>query len=272
MQIASRRLTFCYLCNNRLAGAGPTIREHVIPSALLGPSPVESRDQWPVVVPAHKKCDERLKQTSDRWIKILADIHTKGSADWAGPDRVLEMPARPALLEGVGGENPVPIFTGLGEVISGGKSWIRGLHAALHNTPIQLNSRMAVFPPVPAAGENGREPTFEQSESMSSLIRCYVSHASAIGKWNGITAWGGTLRFLTVWTSTWCMWTLTFHGVEEWSRNVNGVGNDRPWCGFYESEPPPGAAILSETDLQAAIDAWSWNGVSPPKELLRFLA
>lgn len=265
MQDARQTIAFCYLCGKDLPPRGEPgrrkqlIGEHVIPRTLLGNAPESQAEAWAVVLDVHRACEESTKQRADHWLKLLQDMHVKPASEWAKPGHVRDMPIRPSLLIHPQTGTAVTTFTGLGDLFAGVWRWIRGLHAALYREFLLPDVWHFSYPPVPACSSQESGPTIEDTETQSHLIRSSIGLAESLGKWDGITAWGGAARYRCTWWQcaalkgkpNWiCFWTLSFPRLEEWSRQVLPRGSERPWHGNYAcAERPNHVAWLQSEDF-----------------------
>lgn len=265
MRDARKGIVFCYLCGKDLPPRGErgrpkqVIGEHVIPRSLLGGAPKGQREGWAVELDVHRACEQSMKQNADHWLKLLQDMHTKPQSDWAKPGHLRNLPLHRSLLIHRPTGQAVPGFSGLGELFEGVWRWIRGLHAALYREFLPSNVRHFPYPPVPAFSSQESGPTFEETETQSYLVRASIDLAESLGKWDGVTAWGGAARCRCVWwqctsikgSPNWmCFWTLSFPRLEEWSRQVLPRGSERPWHGNYVcAARPNNAACLTNGDF-----------------------
>ena len=264
MQEARRSIAFCYLCGQSLPPSGPGRRklvtgEHIIPRTFLGPPPSKAAERWSAELDVHRLCEQTNKQRVDHWLKILQDIHNKPASDWPKPGHIRSMPGRPGVSFLPGASGPIPAFSGLLDVFDGVKQWIQGLHACLYHAYLWPDIHHLVLPPVPAFSSEPSGPPLQATEGQSQCTRTLVELATSKDKWNGLIAWGSAIQYRCVWWQCaalagrpdWiCFWTLRFPGVEDWSRHILGVGNERPWHGYYVLEKPPQAGgILVGSDF-----------------------
>ena len=264
MQNARRTLTFCYLCGEDLPSdkarrVEEVTGEHVIPRSLLGDPPGDQATTWPVELDAHRQCEELEKQHVDHWLKLFQEIHVKPSEQWTQPGHLHNLPVHPSQVVHPDTGEMLPAFTGCNDLLNGVWRWIKGLHAALYLQYLSHDADHLVLPPVPACSNQDGGPTLDDTEQQSHVIRQMVTLAESLDKWDGITAWGGALRYRCVWWQradptgkpNWmCFWALTFPFVAEWSRQVLGPGSERPWHGWYVCEARPTySAWLASEDL-----------------------
>jgi hypothetical protein len=172
------------------------------------------------------------------------------------------MPLVPGLVYDASSGSAFPGFSGLGDLFDGVRQWISGLYSALYMQYLPLAAWHLVLPPVPACCSDPSGPSLADTEIQSSLTRKTIERAVALDKWDGVTAWGGALRYRSVWwqmlrpnaDAKWvCFWTLSFPGLEEWSCLVLPAGEDRPWHGSYVLDDQPAeASSLAGEDLPSA--------------------
>ncbi len=263
MQDTRRSIAFCYLCGGDLSPCNksgvqqPTTGEHVIPRSLLGDVPKNQSETWAIKLDVHQKCEQFEKQQVDHWLKLLQEIHIQPIHKRTKPGHFHNMPIRPSQIIQSQMRNAVPVFTGCSELFQGVWQWIRGLHAALYLQFLPVNIWYCSFPPVPACSSQHDGPTFEETETLSYLVLSSISLAESLDKWDGITAWNGTVQYRCVcWQCTaatekltWiCFWTLSFPRLTEWSRQVLPAGSERPWHGCYASISRPKDSAFLETD------------------------
>jgi len=178
--------------------ARKTSAEHIIPRSLLGPKPTEEAEKWSPILDVHRQC-ESTKQEVDSWNKILHDLHTKPTSDWPDFGHVRGTGVKPEIRFDSFAQLPVPVLSGIGPLLNGVWQWIRGLHAVLYERFLPVTTRHFVLPPVPAFGGKLKGPTLNDTERMSSLTRDVLKLALSRDKWDGITAWGGGLKYRCIW-------------------------------------------------------------------------
>lgn len=265
MQAVRRAIDFCYLCGQPLperrrgTGSG-VVGEHVVPRSLLGDPPTPGA--WPVILDVHEDCEDTLKRGRDHWASTLQAINTVSPTDWPEWGHVRGLPIEPVvLLDEVSGK-VIPAFTGIGAILHGIATWVRGFHAALYRLPLPDDVAIHVRPPVPACSSTG-PTTLQLTEDLASASVQVVMAATLTDQWDGIQAWGDELRYYCTWWNLgrldggdgpWtCFWVLTFPGVLEWSSTV--TESVRPWNGHYEMPaPPPGAGCVSQDHFNVLSD------------------
>lgn len=267
MQEARRKVSFCFLCGQALPKRGPkghgekTLGEHVIPRTLLGSPPSQPPDRWSIVLDVHEQCEQKDKQHVDHWIQMLQQMHVESKDRWPTQGHIRGMRLVPRILVDAVSGNAHPAFEGLDKLLDGVRQWVAGFHAAVYGEPLMGAEGRLVLPPVPAASTNPNGMTFSDVETQSYLTRLVVSRAVERDKWEGVTAWGERLQYRCVWwrprrndgPPAWvCFWTLMFPGVDTWSRQILGVGNERPWHGHYTvTHRPPESTALEADDFDS---------------------
>lgn len=263
MQHIRRAIDFCYICGSPLPARGEQSRrrevigEHVVPRVLLSSEPNDQRDRWGVELDVHSCCEQANKQDIDHWLKMLQQMHNEAKEDWPKPGHIRNMPLVPGLVFDALSGSAFPGFSGLGDLFDGVWRWVSGLHVALYGQYLPSATWHLVLPPVPACCSDPSGPSLEDTETQSRLTRKTIERAVAMDKWDGITAWGGALQYRCVWWQLhrpntdpkWvCFWTLSFPGLEEWSRLVLPAGEDRPWHGSYVLDDHPADASCLVSD------------------------
>jgi len=259
------RIGFCYLCGESLPprdkpdSRREIIGEHVIPRSLLGDIPMNHSHAWAVKLNVHRKCEQSGKQKVDHWLKLLQEVHVKPQEKWAKPGYLRNLPIYPSQVIYPDTEEILPAFSGCRELFEGVWRWIRGIHSALYLHFLPSDVWHFSYPPVPVCSSQNGGPTIEETETQSHLILSIIRHAESHDKWDGITAWCGSMRYRCVWwqvadregkPNQMCFWTLTVPRVDEWSRQVLQRGSERPWHGYYLCEKRPNnAAWLRSEDL-----------------------
>jgi len=261
IQAARRGIGFCYLCGKPLpqrrfgAGCG-VVGEHIVPRALLGEPPAPNA--WPVVLDVHDQCEEALKRGRDHWVTNLQAINTRSQEEWPEWGHIRGLPIEPVVVIDEDSGNTFPAFTGVGAILHGVSTWVRGFHAMLYRSHLPASVVIHVRPPVPACGPPGGV-TLPLTEEMMSASVQVVMAAMLTDRWDGVKAWGDSLRYFCTWwnrarldgheNGPWtCFWTLTFPGVLEWSSTVTDV--IRPWNGHYElPELPAGGSQVTQVEF-----------------------
>jgi hypothetical protein len=265
MRDTRQSIAFCYLCGKGLPPRGETgrrqqvIGEHVIPRTLLGDAPQSQAEAWAVELDVHRACEQSTKQGADHWLKLLQEMHVKPRAEWGKLGHFRNMPIRPSLVIHRQAGNVVTTLAGLEKLFEGVWRWVRGLHAAVYREFLPSDILHFSYPPVPVCSSQDAGPTIEQTEMQSRLTRSSIDLAESLDKWDGVTAWGGAVRYRCVWWEcaalkgkpNWiCFWTLSFPCLEEWSRQVLPRGSERPWHGNYVcATRPDNAAWLKSEDF-----------------------
>lgn len=190
---------------------------------------------------------------------MLQQMHNEAKEDWPEPGHLRNMPLVPALVIDAPSGSAFPAFSGLGDLFKGVGQWVSGFHAALYTQYLPPATWHLVLPPVPAYCSDPSGPSRADTETQSWLTRETAERAVALDKWDGVTAWGGGLRYRCVWWQLkrpgcdpkWvCFWTLSFPGLAEWSRHVVPAGTERPWHGEYVfDQRPGGSSILVSEDF-----------------------
>lgn len=265
MQRARRAIEFCYLCGQRLPAKGQRrnsliTREHVIPQIMLGPRPTAEQDRWSLILDVHQDCERVIKQGNDHILKLVQQMHIEPLEDWPKLEQLRALPMRRSVLYDPSTGMSVPTFTDCPGLFECVWTWVLGLHASLYGTFLNRDTWHLLFPPVKIGSSQIGGWTVKETEFQSSIIRDVLAHAEKIDKWDGISAWGSAVEYKCVWWRVpkeglelkWlCYWTLLMPGVLEWSRRVQGVGDERPWHGYYAcSEKPSQAALIRGCDLE----------------------
>lgn len=257
-QIARKSLAWCYICGKTLDGTGEECAEHVIPKKLWGTPPRKASDQWGLILNAHKACEKKWKHDSDEFLCVLLRTLQSHPNAWAESDRPFLL--RTITEIAVPGElGNIPIMKDLSILEDGVWTWVRGLHASIHREFLPAETARMVLPPVPRILGNDRASIakgLEQDEQARVMILGAVEQAWKSGLWDGLSAWGNSIRFYSAWVDLRerdaarynCMWMLHHDGVPQWSRATTGISV--PWHGMYKTTVlPPGACLLEDEAL-----------------------
>lgn len=73
-QKVAKQLDFCYLCGKAFTDKYPGTKDHVPPKKVFLPA---DRD-WPLILRAHKKCNEKYSISDEQLKDLIALIHSDG--------------------------------------------------------------------------------------------------------------------------------------------------------------------------------------------------
>jgi len=265
MRDGRSRVRFCYICGKHLPTRGEpgsrreVVGEHVIPRTLLGPQPANHSERWSVELDVHRACEANEKQQVDHLNKLLQEMHVKSPEQWADRGHIRRIGLQVGMLANMVTRTGVPTFSGVAPLLDGAWRWIRSLHAALYAQHLPHDTWHLAMPPVPTFSSRPNGPTLQEVETQTWVTRSVMTHALSHDKWDGITGWGRQLQFKCVWwrcadlqgKPDWvCFWTLAFPGLREWSQQVLGPGQERPWHGSYVcGQRPQFSSYLESQDL-----------------------
>lgn len=235
MRVARSNIDFCYICGRPLPPRGPgfkkqTIGEHVVPRNLLGEAP--PKNAWAVELDVHRRCEQTTKSIDDTLLSLLQKISTTDASEWPDAGYVRQLDFEMVALTSTDNSYAVPAFGNADRVLKGAWTWIRGLHAALYQAHLSANRYHREHPPVPAFGTADEGIPLDVAEQFSAICGFAIGVGIRCGKWDGIDAWGGRMRYRCVWkkapekikeTKWLCTWGLMFPGVLEEHKGVGSL-------------------------------------------------
>ena len=254
----------CYLCSHPLPSKDQVgrrqllVKEHVIPSSLLGPPP--ARGAWPVVLWIHKDCEVAHKQWRDRMIKVLQGLGSTSPQDWKREDASFFRSRFGLKRLSLSRGRRSPVITGVMPVLEGVHAWTRGLYTALYGDVLPAAVHELTHPPVPFATVRHGQ-TLQQSQRLRATITDQLlgsmSNVITRGNDDRLVAWGGAVNFHCVWLEDvnasldrWiCVWCLSLPGALEWAEHTTGIA--RPWHGVLGLPTRPhNASVVSFDELR----------------------
>lgn len=96
------QVSFCYLCGEALAGSGQTIREHIVPKAVLGGA--SSLAAWTPVLDVHQTCERDGKRPFDEVYALFQKLNLPIEAKMTRADKGMERAFEAARQYGPNGE------------------------------------------------------------------------------------------------------------------------------------------------------------------------
>ena len=238
------RLDFCYMCGNPFTEANPSTSDHVPPKKIFLP---EDRN-WPLILPAHKKCNSEYSFSDEQAKGLLALLHSTRTGN------------PPLKTKPIGivktGDKPVGVLLAglsLGTIVS---KILRACHAALYREylPVQTKN-MILFPlPVfnPETGKVAEETHLPQHRIFCKLLK----DNRRLSNIDRIQAYNGKFRFEAVWSRADDNATnFAAFGVDiyDWHRLADKVlGRPQGCIGFYRmgKDAVPGNASVASKSIE----------------------
>lgn len=261
MQKARKAVRFCYLCGKSLEGAPAkdVSVEHVLARGALDAKPTND-SWWPVTLRVHRKCEEEMKSQADADTIAMQRVSTlppeSVSKSDRGRIRKLLQKGREVLPASV---SAVPGWS----AVRSSRHTVRGFHAALYSGFVPAQHPSLTLAPVPGFVLEGPGTIGEQLVERAELTEgMFVALESARlnDEWDGITAWGGNLRYRCIWIKqrpplkgVSCTWTLDTPESRRWSKSVSG--EEQSWRGgYWMPAAPPNATMLTDQALDKLAD------------------
>lgn len=253
---AQSSLSFCYLCGQSFDIAPSDMSEHVVSRGVLGPSTDRT---WPVILPAHRKCDSTLKMPHDNEMALWHRVMIQGLQSVSESDQKAFFRACEEITFPDGRRRFVS--RRIGELRRAAWNWVRGMHAVLYHEFLPADLKRDILAPVPSyrshdkssAGEAPDiQQSLEESEHVSQSILEPLDRCLANNTFDGIWFWDRKAGYVSTWfpprdntTDAVCLWALT-------SDRIFGIVRDSdwmnaPWHGWYASpRVPDGASIVGK--------------------------
>jgi hypothetical protein len=254
MQMARGKVRFCYLCGAPFELGEKTAVEHVVARESTDYQ-ATGAEAWLVTLPVHPECDRRLKKPNDDELIAMQRAHSRWVHD-------VPVSNRQTVLKRLRAARAIPsqpdsIAVEAGPVFQSIDATVRGMHTALYGTFLPADTKHRTCAPTPAFSVNSRRPVHVQlarERTISDIVMRALLAAHLSGEWDGITAWGGMIRYRCAWyvpeegREVMCSWGLATPEALKWSSHL---GNEAvPWRGTYRCATlPAGASVL--TDLSA---------------------
>lgn len=259
---ASKAVQICYLCGSTLRDRDELNVDHVIPKAVLGPSPGDNA--WRVTLKVHESCHDSKRADQD--LATWHRMNTRPSSEW-NSGNVRGLPLRPAGRELHESGRVLPRVTNVQGLLDGVWTWVRGCHALLYGTYLPHGMQNVVLPPNPGYMTHELSPwtgkklpgaTLEQIETEKATYCHLLDAAIEADTFDGIRAWGGTFLYVCTWSAAHkknkpqkCFWGMAFRALDQYSRDLPW-GTDS-WCGEYVAVRAP----VNRTSLrESAIDKY----------------
>jgi hypothetical protein len=261
LDAAQKLQTQCYLCGKALPPKGTIgrskqiVREHIIPSCILGDSP--GSGAFPVILPVHKECETQHKRSRDELVRTLQRLTVVDPSSWSDADTAAF--SRRFCIElgpEVRGE-PIPAISGVDGIVEGVALWIRGLYTTLYGEVLPPQVRQVIQAPAPSFRTDGARSPEEQlaqyelarTAVLGRIIKlAELDEDDRIEAWNGAVHFHGTWRVaIADWGGPWAFfWVLVIPGVWDWGTRV--TGRYTPWHGvmLLEEKPSLGTAFSDE--------------------------
>lgn len=220
---------FCYLCGLKLTGLDED-RDHCPPKGLFFK---EDREDFPVILPTHKACNNGWKE-SDEIVAIVTDaLHERRKSSDTGITRKIEAYSVPFNKGEAIGVTNVPL-------LPMAKRVLRGMHALLYRSFLPGGIRETMHVPLPTADISTGQ--YIQPLDQAFAFGLAIRKALLTGSADTLTAYNGDFRYACVWShlnsgEPFCIFAFDIYAFHCLSPNVENF--PRVFVGCYVPEDIP---------------------------------
>ncbi len=251
-QVIRKAIDFCFICGKPLPQRGSaewqsTVGpDHIVPRSVLG-TPGGS-DTWCPILDVHRDCNDAKNREGDERGSLLHKIFVPPTGGW--PKQIRSLPVRLARLADTYGLGYWHAMAGAEALDAVVWTWIRGLHTFLYKDFLPADEKYIVYPPfldaptervVLLTGEQSVGKALRDRLAKREWLLTALAAAYQTGVWDGIIAWGGSLRYVCAWRwecgAARCIWLLAYQGVLTYADDL--VRGGMPWIGMYRCGRPP---------------------------------
>jgi len=221
----------------------PQTRDHVPPKKIF-----KSSDRsWPLILPAHEKCNSELSMSDEQAKELVAALHS-------GPVSTPPTRTRPVGVVKRLGEPTGGLLQGLplGQIIA---RILRGCHAALYRDYLPLDTENMILTPLPKfdskTGEIAEETFLPQHELFCNQLK----NNRKIQNVDRIHAYNGNFRFEAVWLTADGVTNVAAFGIDIYNWHKLGdevLGRSQGCVGSYRIKGnivPKGASVATQLEL-----------------------
>jgi len=237
-----QKLPFCYLCEQEFCETRERTRDHVVPRAIFA----TDHQICPLILPAHRDCNESQSVYDERIGQFLAVLHGKYP-----PLGRVRLDIRAFQDSESGSVRAACVGIDLRPIVF---RWIRGFHAALYTEHLPVNCRWSVHPPIPYSKQDDPQHHSERLLDQQAKWVAHIKRNRTAGSIDSVECFDGHCVYHCCWDQCdrgeWiCIFAMK---ILDWEVLADPSFPRRCCAGFYQ--PPAGRPCNGTTSTRLQFD------------------